>query len=709
MSLLHDLSTQFLTHMADASIRALCLGLIALIVLEVVRMRQASILHAAWTTVLVAMLALPIVSPLLPPVPLHISLGAQRPVPGTPRVHLRQPIVINIAQGTVSDPGATRAPAPPLWPAFVSALYLAVALGFFARVLLGVRFSNRLLEMSAVVRDEDTRRLLEETAVAQSLPYPLPQLRESRQIVVPFTAGRGEPAILLPAGWRDWDAWKLRAVLAHELTHVRRGDWFVTLLVSLNKCVFWFHPLAWWLERRLATLAEQASDEACVLVTGDAQRYATVLLDVALAIRPGSRRLVMQGVSMARSLKVSRRIDRILSLSSATSGVLAKAGWAAILVCAVPLIYGVAAAQISNPPQAALEQPPTWYADGLKITAAEAQQLEQQIAAHPEDLAARRKVMAYYLYNAMPQALAPHIFWLIEHHPESSWTTSAPRALLPGTPGLNSPGDTERARALWLQQVTIHSQDSRVLGNAAQFLGPTDPFTAEDLLNRARQLDPTNPVWTNRLVDLYASSLINDSLVRPMSPGPADPAFVSKVRSLLDTSSDVALIGGVGARLATFSTHTHFSSSDKNVETMFTEALRAKAQYAEVLLTRAQRFDAGNPQWAAGLEEVRLGRERGINASLPAMRAAGPPSPQLIQGPLPVYPPLAKQARIQGVVRFKVTIGTDGHVTDIFLINGHPLLVPAAQQAVRQWIYQPQPTEVVTQVDVPFTLDSGIR
>ncbi len=75
----------------------------------------------------------------------------------------------------------------------------------------------------------------------------------------------------------------------------------------------------------------------------------------------------------------------------------------------------------------------------------------------------------------------------------------------------------------------------------------------------------------------------------------------------------------------------------------------------------------------------------------------------------PVYPPLAKAARIQGTVRFTVIVGKDGAVQRLQLISGHPLLVPAAQEAVKQWVYQPtllngEPVEVLTQIDVSFTL-----
>ena len=73
----------------------------------------------------------------------------------------------------------------------------------------------------------------------------------------------------------------------------------------------------------------------------------------------------------------------------------------------------------------------------------------------------------------------------------------------------------------------------------------------------------------------------------------------------------------------------------------------------------------------------------------------------------PVYPPLAKQARIQGVVILEAVIGKDGSVNEIKVISGHPLLQQAAIDAVSQWKYKPtllngEPVEVVTTVTVNF-------
>jgi TonB family protein len=81
----------------------------------------------------------------------------------------------------------------------------------------------------------------------------------------------------------------------------------------------------------------------------------------------------------------------------------------------------------------------------------------------------------------------------------------------------------------------------------------------------------------------------------------------------------------------------------------------------------------------------------------------------LIQKITPRYPLQAKQDHVQGQVRFTVLIGKDGHVQNVDLVSGEPVLADAAKEAVAQWVYKPnllngQPVEVLTQVDVNFTL-----
>lgn len=104
------------------------------------------------------------------------------------------------------------------------------------------------------------------------------------------------------------------------------------------------------------------------------------------------------------------------------------------------------------------------------------------------------------------------------------------------------------------------------------------------------------------------------------------------------------------------------------------------------------------------------------------VEAAPPPKPtgpvkisqgvllsKLIKQVMPIYPQLAKQARIQGTVKLMGVIAKDGRIINLQVLSGHPLLVGAAADAVKQWLYQPtllngEPVEVMAPIDVNFTL-----
>lgn len=117
----------------------------------------------------------------------------------------------------------------------------------------------------------------------------------------------------------------------------------------------------------------------------------------------------------------------------------------------------------------------------------------------------------------------------------------------------------------------------------------------------------------------------------------------------------------------------------------------------------------------------------GIISSTPSVAPPPPPPPpkkvtpsritvggnvakaRLVRQVRPTYPPLARQARIQGKVMLKAVIGRDGKIQELEVISGHPLLIPNALNAVKQWQYKPTllnntPVEVQTQIEVNFTL-----
>jgi len=143
-------------------------------------------------------------------------------------------------------------------------------------------------------------------------------------------------------------------------------------------------------------------------------------------------------------------------------------------------------------------------------------------------------------------------------------------------------------------------------------------------------------------------------------------------------------------------------------------ALAAGTALAGGLAARAFPLE-GAPEFVA-IEAVGVGSSQEASPPPEAQRlrvGGGVQARKLISQEPPVYPPLAKQARIQGTVRLTAIIAKDGTVKDLQLVNGHPLLVAAAQEAVRKWRYEPtllngEPVEVITQIDVNFTLSGGV-
>jgi len=178
--------------------------------------------------------------------------------------------------------------------------------------------------------------------------------------------------ILLPVGWREWDDAKLDAVVAHEVSHVARRDALTQRLSLLHRAIFWFSPLAWWLDRHLADLAEQASDEAVLSCGADCADYARTLLGFFEALQAAPGRVWWRGVAMAKAGQAEQRVERILAWRGAITMNLKKSGVkkslaAGIIAIAIPIVYLAASvhpvsahqgAQTQAPPTATEDQAP---------------------------------------------------------------------------------------------------------------------------------------------------------------------------------------------------------------------------------------------------------------------------------------------------------------------------------------------------------------
>ena len=280
-----------LEALAGAALRTLLLALLVELGLRLLRVRYAQLLLAAWSAVVVASLAMPILqryAMITIPVPLDLPvLLAGLPDtagPATDAASVATPVVAAAVQHDVAPVHQVA------WRFWLTVGYFAVAAMLLLRLLVGLFLSWHLIRGARPIADDwatDGR------------------VRLSAAISSPVTIGS---SILLPADCNGWTAATQRAVLAHERAHVASGDFYVLALSQLNRALFWFNPLSWWLHRRLATLAELTSDDAALEALGDGPGYAAVLLEMAGRSAP-----MLGGVAMARPATVHRRIERILT------------------------------------------------------------------------------------------------------------------------------------------------------------------------------------------------------------------------------------------------------------------------------------------------------------------------------------------------------------------------------------------------------------
>jgi len=134
----------------------------------------------------------------------------------------------------------------------------------------------------------------------------------SSRVATPITVGWLAPTLILPRGWTSWPRAQIDAVFTHEREHARRRDPLIQWLALLNRAVFWFHPLSWWLERRLATLAEEACDAAVLAAGCPPQEYSAYLLDLARSVAERGGRVRAVGMAMPGS-GLKERMRQILS------------------------------------------------------------------------------------------------------------------------------------------------------------------------------------------------------------------------------------------------------------------------------------------------------------------------------------------------------------------------------------------------------------
>jgi beta-lactamase regulating signal transducer with metallopeptidase domain len=295
-----------LAVLAEAALRSFLLGGAVWLGLTGLRVTNPHVQKAAWIVVLAASLSMPLLMHWAK-VPLTVQpppVAAQEAL--TPSVDaLLEPLLASpISQG--ENPAQMRGPATNTIDGWV----VAGAIYALGAGLLLLRIAFGLVLMRRIVRDATPVRARWAKDV---------DARLSDDVSGPVVFGS---VVLLPAQAGEWDAQKREAVLAHEKSHIAGGDFYLLLLASLNRAVFWFSPFAWWQLRRLTELAEIVADARAIEALEDRMSYAELLLELVQGARPLPA-AVQIGLEMARASMMPARIDRILAATTLPP----KVGW----------------------------------------------------------------------------------------------------------------------------------------------------------------------------------------------------------------------------------------------------------------------------------------------------------------------------------------------------------------------------------------------
>jgi beta-lactamase regulating signal transducer with metallopeptidase domain len=167
------------------------------------------------------------------------------------------------------------------WPACLAAAILAGLSIGAARLLMGLLAVRRLRYGSRAIDDAELYDLLEILRAELCCSRKV-EVRESHDLTTPAVTGWRRPMLLLPFDWRDWTPDQRRAVLAHELAHVCRGDFAAALAAQVCVALQFYHPLAHWLVARLRLEQELAADAWGARLAGGRQTYLAALAELAL-------------------------------------------------------------------------------------------------------------------------------------------------------------------------------------------------------------------------------------------------------------------------------------------------------------------------------------------------------------------------------------------------------------------------------------------
>jgi len=653
-----------LTNLFRWSLQAALITLVGAAFLRVMRIDAPALRHAFWRILLLLCLALPFVQPRLA-APLAFSTApAEMQAPQPDGVYV-----------LVTGPAGTELmrylrTAGQRWPLLVG---YALAAGVAARFLwlaVGILRLRRLRNAGEpgipTAGHDEIQALIRAGA----------EIRYVSRLGQPVTFGVFRPFVLLPDSFPTLAPAVQRAVLAHELWHVRRRDWAWVLVEESVRAALWFNPAIWWLISQVQSSREEVVDELTVQVTNARKTYLEALLTFAdqptlFPAAPFARRrhLFHRMLLISREAVMSSR--RIVISSVAALAVIAGTGWYGVSV--FPLTTSASAAATQNPPR---DRRP---GEAGPETARE-RELKTAIASNTA------QKNAYFELASLQDARGAR---------------------------LEAEATYEIIRRTFATDLNAIQDLAKAYNQSGRFAETID--TLESLAT----LDPNNPQRHQLMAVFYWEKAFKDKSLPPdqaLTYVKAGIASTDKALAVAPDYVEALIYKNILLRM-----QANMTGDPATKQALVAEAdvLRNRAmelQKARSSSTNMEFAPAGTPGAAPPPPPPPPPPPDGpspllqpIDGVMPVRIGGTLKPPQKIRDAKPVYPEAAQNAKIQGVVIIEAVIDTAGFVARGRVLRGIEMLDQAALDAVKQWQFEPTllngvPVPVVMTVTINFSL-----
>jgi TonB family protein len=644
-----------LWYLAGVTVRSLGLAAIAWAAMGFGRVKSPATRHAVWTAVTAGMLVLAAATAALPQLPVRVLRA--RPPAAPP------PVQTALQAARVPDvvlPMRESRPVP--WNTVVGGVYFAGLLVFAGRLAYGYLLTQRLVRASRVVPRFGAGRVY-----------------ESGCISVPFTVGCMRPKILLPEGWDTWPPEKLDAVLVHERTHVRRADWAIAVMAGVNRCVFWFHPLAWWIARRLTVLAEQACDDASLSQVSSRECYAQVLVEMAAAVRSRGGRVAWGAMAMAKATEVRVRVERILDESRQIWPGVTRARWLTVAACGLPLVYMAAVVRPARVRAQAAHLVPGAVAQAAEQAkgpaprkpagGANAKFVEGELAAARQELDRLDAEVARFKMENMgrfPEQFQANVAQLNSYQMMLSTAHEALSRLQQQRLMLETQLQNNITNLGYYQTSSDDQPSAVTTSESLVQLNQRILILRSEVAALSEQLTPNHPSIKRAQASLEALERRHEDVRKGVNPRAA--------QVLLDLTASNNVL----------------KTEMQNLNLQMDEKVKQTEELTRTIASYQSRIESSprlEQEYAELLRAQGLARQQVEELSRAPGTASGP---SLISRRDPEYTAAAKQAGIQGTVELSVTIGTDGVARDIQVIRSLDAgLDRKAIDSVRTWRFRP--------------------